>query len=407
MSGRYIRRTIEPVLGKAVREFPAVVLTGPRQAGKTTLLKHMFGESYDYVSMELPDVRLAASVDPRGFLSMHAPPVIFDEVQYAPGLLLYIKEHIDSMRSKKGLFILTGSQNLLLVKHISESLAGRAAVLRLLPLSFHELKGNPDAPLPWETDGMTGRSVAEPYLELWKRFLRGEYPELVAEPERDIALWHSSYVQTYLERDIRGLRQIGDLTMFQNFLRALAARCAGLVNLTELARDIGVAVNTIRAWLSIMEATFQIIILHPYFNNIGKRLVKTPKIYFMDTGTLCHLVALKDPEHAAQGPMNGAIFETAVVSEIIKAFVHRGVEPQIYFWRTTTGTEVDIVVETEGRLVPIEVKLSATPDPSMAYGINAFKKDFGKKAAGGYVVYPGDIRLPLAPDTIALPLSDL
>jgi uncharacterized protein len=407
MAVHYISRTIESVLKRAVREFPAVVLTGPRQAGKTTLLKHLFGKSYNYVSMELPDVRLSASVDPRGFLNMHAPPVIFDEIQYAPDLLLYIKEHIDSMRSKKGLFILTGSQNLLLIRHISESLAGRAAILRLLPLSYHELRGSPNAVLPWEKGTQGHRSIEVPYPGLWKGFIRGGYPELATQPGRDISLWHSSYIQTYLERDIRGLRQIGDLTSFQSFIRALAARCAQLVNLTEMSRELGVAVNTLRAWLSIMEATFQIIILRPYFANIGKRLVKTPKIYFTDTGTLCHLVALKDPEHAAKGPMNGAIFETVVVSEIVKSFIHRGMEPQIYFWRTATGTEVDIVVEIEGRLIPVEVKLSSTPDPSMAYGIHVFKKDFGKKASGGYVVYPGNVRLPLAPDTIALPFSEL
>jgi len=187
-------------------------------------------------------------------------------------------------------------------------------------------------------------------------------------------LWHASYLQTYLERDVRSLRQIGDLTLFQSFLRALAARSGQLLNLTELARDLGAAVNTAKAWLSVLEATFQILVLRPYFANIGKRLVKTPKVYFTDTGMLCYLTGLRDAEHAALSPMNGVIFETAVLLEIVKTLWHRGEEPQVYFWRTSAGMEVDILVETRGRLIPIEVKLSATPRPAMAAGIMAFAR---------------------------------
>lgn len=214
-------------------------------------------------------------------------------------------------------------------------------------------------------------------------------------------------MQTYLERDVRSLRQVGDLTLFQGFLRMLATRSGQLLNLTEMGRDLGIAVNTARAWLSVLEATFQVIILRPYFANVGKRLVKTPKVYFTDVGTLCHLTGLKDPGHAASGPMDGSILETAVLSEIVKTLVHREEEPRVYFWRTSTGTEVDIVVETGERLIPVEVKLSSTPRPAMATGIKSFREAFGNKILNGYVVHPGDIRLPLGQEVIALPFSEL
>lgn len=402
----YIPRALEPVLKRAVSEFPVVTVTGPRQSGKTTLLKHLFSERYAYVSLEPPDVRAAAITDPRGFLAAYPPPVILDEVQYAPGLLPYVKERVDAHRSEPGQYLLTGSQNLLMLERVSESLAGRTAVLRLLPLSYHETAGFPESPLCWEAEG--GEHEAAPGLrDPWGTFLRGGYPELVANPGRDVSLWHASYVQTYLERDVRGLRQIGDLTQFQMFLRALAARSAQLLNLSELSRDLGIAVNTVKAWLAVLEATHQVFVLRPYFVNVGKRLVKTPKVYFCDVGTLCHLAGLRTAEHAASGPMGGAIFETAVLAEIVKGYRNRGQEPQVYFWRTSTGTEVDVVVETQGRLVPVEVKTSATPNRQMARGIEAFRRQFGDRAANGYVIHPGDVQLPLGPDATALPLAML
>ena len=387
----------------------------PRQSGKTTLLRHLFGGSFRYVSLEPPDVRAAAREDPRAFLEAFRPPVIFDEAQYAPDLFPYIKERIDEDRQTAGQYLLTGSQNLSLTQDISESLAGRAAMLRLLPLSRREAEGRPDLPLPWEAERTPEAAAPERFVygALWETFLRGGYPEPFTYPERDTALWHGSYIQTYLERDVRTLRQV-DLTGFQSsehgipeLPAVLAARSGQLLNLTDVARDIGVAVNTIRAWLSVLEATYQVIVLRPYFANVGKRLVKTPKVYFTDVGTLCHLAGLRDAAHAASGPLGGAIMETAVLSEIVKAATHRGLTPRVFFRRTVAGTEVDIVVESDGKLVPIEVKLSATPRPGMATSIRRFQDDLGAEAMPGYVVHPGDVRLPLGSGATALPFSDL
>ncbi|MDO8754903.1 MAG: ATP-binding protein [Anaerolineales bacterium] len=411
MNKTYIPRSIESVLKKAVSEFPAVALVGPRQSGKTTLLKHLYETRYPVVSLESPDVRLAALADPHGFLNLYPPPVIFDEIQYAPELLPYIKEQIDLHRDRTGQYILTGSQNLLLMQQVTESLAGRVAVLKLLPLSRWEINGQTQRSLPWEKKiaslPTSYSKSSQSSAELWAQILRGFYPEIVNNPERDFRLWQASYMQTYLERDVRNLRNIGDLTQFQTFVRALAARSAQILNMSDLARDVGISVNTAKDWISLLEASFQVFILRPYYANIGKRLVKSPKIYFVDTGLLCYLVGLRDVEHAASGPMGGAIFENLVVSELLKIYMHRGEEPAMYYWRTAAGSEVDLIIDTQSGLIPIEIKQTETLRPEMAKGIVSFRQDFAKKAAPGYVIFSGNVILPLSENVSSLPLDRL
>lgn len=399
----YHTRSLEPILKQAAKEFPALVLTGPRQSGKTTLLEHLFGKTHRRVSLEPPDVRLAATQDPRGFLTEFKAPVFFDEIQYAPSLFPYLKEEIDRHRGRYGQYILTGSQNLQLLESVTESLAGRAAIFRLLPLTIREITQDLNRPFPWESKVRTKAASAWSKTRIWDQIVRGMYPEIATSSRKLLSTWHGSYIQTYLERDVRSLRQVGDLTSFQIFLRALAAQHGQLLDLTHLAGSIGVAVNTAKAWLSVLEATHQIVILRPYYANLRKRLVKAPKIYFTDSGTVCYLVDLRDGSHASRGPMAGALWEGFVVLEIIKTFFHRGETPRVYFWRTSDGHEVDIVVEQKGVLVPIEVKATATPQPSMAKDIRLFQELFGSKAAPGYMVHSGTERLPLAPRVTALP----
>jgi predicted AAA+ superfamily ATPase len=230
---------------------------------------------------------------------------------------------------------------------------------------------------------------------------------VVAHPRRDTELWHASYVQTYLERDVRSLRQVGDLVEFQRFLRAVAARSAQLLDLSDLARELGVAVNTAKAWLSVLEATYQVFLLRPFHANVGKRLVKSPKIYMADVGLLCYLTGIRSAREAREGPLAGAIFETAVVAEVIRTLTHRGREPRVHFWRTSAGSEVDLLVEDGLRLLPVEAKSSATPRPAMASGIAALRRDLGARAARGYVVHAGDVELPLGPDAVAWPFGRL
>lgn len=356
-------RTLEKTIKKAVKTFPAIVVTGPRQSGKTTLLKALFEKTHKFISLENPDVRIRAKEDPIGFLNQYKCPIILDEIQYIPELLSYIKTRIDEDR-KPGQWLFAGSQNFVLMQSISQSLAGRAAILSLLPFSFgervkkgHNLKNIDDWLKNLNNEKIKNRSGKKEKLS--KIILRGNYPEMAAKkPDRQ--LWCGSYIATYLERDVRNLAQIGDLGLFERFLRLCAIRTGQILNITEIAGEVGVSVTTIKRWISILETGYLIFLLNPYYRNIGKRLVKSPKIYFCDTGLASYLLGLNDEESLYNSPHFGNLFETMIVTDVLKRYVHAGEMPSMYYLRTRDGLEIDLVLESGQKLFLFEIKSSAT-----------------------------------------------
>jgi len=405
MADTYVTRSLESTFRSALTQFPAVVVTGPRQAGKTTMVRQVLGTHASYVTLEDPDVREAAVTDPRGFLAAYDSPLILDEVQRAPSLLPYLQTMIDADRRSVGRFILTGSQNLALLETVSQTLAGRSAVLQLMPFSSREIDGSPEAPLPWEDTPRVGTTRDAPTL--FARLLRSGFPD-PALAHTDPALWFPSYVATYIERDLRTMRQVGDLLTFQRFMRVVAARTGTILDLTDISREVGVALNTAKAWLSVLVASHLVMLLPPYHANVGKRLVKRPKLYLTDVGLACYLTGITTPEAAIGGPMSGALFETAMVAEVHATLLARGMTPELYFWNVSGRTEIDLLVRHDAHLVPLEAKLNATPTPHVARPITELKALLPQVIAdSGFVVHPGTSELPLGPHVRALPFSSL
>jgi uncharacterized protein len=334
---RFVPRLLGEQLQRAARQFPALIVTGPRRAGKTTLLRRLFPAA-TYRLLEDPDVVARIRSDPRAFMEELRPPVILDEVQNTPEILAYVRTRIDGAPRRAGQWILTGSQDAALMKGVTESLAGRAAVFHLLPLSTEE------------TEKVS--------------LLRGGFPEVLARPAAG-TVWFRSYVQTYLERDVRAVSAIRDLATFRRFLALLASRCGQILNRTDLAAPLGVSVPTITQWLSIMEVTAQIILVPPFFENFGKRLVKSPKLYFVDSGLACHLLGVESERELGRSPFLGALFEGFVASEILKHQVGTGRARQLYYFRDQQGLEIDFVVPAgHRRLVLVEAKASRTVVPN-------------------------------------------
>src|SRR3989338_7257561 len=316
----YIHRQVEPLLKKLVAQFPSVAVTGPRQCGKSTLLQELFGSTHRYLSFEDPLLREQATADPKLFLETAGERVILDDIQYVPQLLSYVKTLIDQHRSKTGRFIFTGSQQFSMIKNLGDSLAGRIALLELLPFHAEE-----QASIP-----ALRAKLASPRAAFLHTCLNSAFPELNLRPDMDRRAWYGAYVQTYLERDIRTLYNIGELREFQRFMQLLASRTAQILNLSVFSRDLGVSVNTVKKWLSILEASRMIYLLSPYYQNFGKRVTKAPKVYFLDCGVVCYLTGIETPEHVMCSPMAGALFETFCLQETVKAFANQGMPADIY-----------------------------------------------------------------------------
>ncbi|MBA3057095.1 MAG: ATP-binding protein [Gammaproteobacteria bacterium] len=365
-----IARHATATLKSLARGYPILAITGPRQSGKTTLAQSTFPDK-PYVSLEDLDTRAFADEDPRGFLARFPEGAILDEAQRCPALFSYLQTRVDKDK-RMGEFVLTGSQQFGLLSNITQTLAGRVGLVQLQPFSLQELQSSGSA--PGSLDDL-----------LW----RGLYPPL---HDRDLApaQWFSNYVMSYVERDVRQLIEVQNLSLFQRFLKMCAARCGQLLNLSALANDCGVTHKTVAAWLSVLEAGYVVFLLQPHHQHFGKRLVKTPKLYFHDTGLASYLMGIQDAQHLAIHSARGALFENWVISELLKRRYNQGLASNLYFWRNNTGEEVDLVLEQGEKLLPLEIKSGQTFNKDYLSGLNKWARYAGDTALPAHLVYGGD-----------------
>ncbi len=348
-----IPRAASALLDEIRAGYPVITLTGPRQSGKTTLARAAFADK-PYVSLETPDEREFAATDPRGFLARFPAGAIIDEVQHVPALFSWLQTDVDAA-DQMGRFILTGSQNFALMAKLTQSLAGRSALVQLLPFSIAELRQSDN--LPADLDAL---------------LLRGGYPALYAR-QLNPARWYGDYTMSYLERDVRQITQVQDLSTFQRFLRLAAGRTGQLLNLASLAQETGIAQSTARAWLAVLEASYIVHLLRPHHRNWGKRLVKMPKLYFLDSGLAASLLGIQTPAQLAPHPLRGALFETFIVAEYLKARFNAGFPANLYFWRDNVGLEVDLLLEEAAGLRPVEIKSGATVTEEFFKGLRKWQ----------------------------------
>lgn len=385
---KYITRNLERVVQQVSTEYPVVLVTGPRQVGKTTMLKKLMeGTNRGYVTLDDLNERQLAKTDPELFLQLHKPPVLIDEVQYAPELFTYIKIHADTTH-EAGAFWLTGSQVFKLMQGVQESLAGRVAVLSLTSLSQAELAGGEMSPFIVELDALATRKASREKTDakgIFERIFRGSMPTIVSGANSNSQIFYSSYLTTYIERDVKELSDAIDSLKFLRFMTAVAARCGQMCNVAEIARDADINQTQAKNWLGILEALGIIFYLHPYSNNLLKRLVKTPKLYFYDTGLVCYLTKWSSAETLESGAMNGAILENYVVSEIKKTYLNCGIEPYLYYYRDKDAKEIDIVLEHDGMLNPIEIKKTANPGTELTKVFYLLDKSSTPRSKGAVI----------------------
>jgi len=362
-----IQREAEAEIRTLAKQFKAVAIVGPRQSGKTTLVRHIFKDK-PYVNLENPDLRMYATDDPRGFLSNYPHGAVLDEVQRVPELFSYLQQILDEANIK-GMFILTGSNNFLLQEHISQSLSGRVGYLSLLPLSLNEINDS--------------------QINSNQLILKGCYPVLYSE-DVEPSKWYANYIRTYVERDVRLIKNISDLTTFERFLRLCAGRIGQLLNMSSLAVETGVDTKTIGAWLSVLETSFILFRLQPYHENFNKRIVKMPKLYFYDTGLAAALLGIENAEQLTLHPFRGSLFENMVILDLLKKRYNAGKPHNLYFWRDNLGNEVDLLIKHSNRLIPVEIKSGQTITNDYFKGILFWHKI--TQSQGGYIVYGGEMR---------------
>ncbi|MCL2010260.1 MAG: ATP-binding protein [Synergistaceae bacterium] len=397
-------RTIDKVIARAGESFKVVMLVGMRQVGKTTLLKSM--DERTCLTMDDPRTLAAAKSDPYLLFETNKPPLLIDEVQYAPELFPHVKMLVDGS-DETGLIWMTGSQQFLLMKGVSETLAGRMAIIDLLGFSLHERQGKahlhrPFLPSPQPAGVLTRQSAEDTYKIIWQ----GSFPGLITKPNADWSLFYSSYIKTYIERDIRQLANIGNELAFYNFLKAMAARTGQELNMSSVASDVGVTVPTVKAWLSVLRASGVIYLLQPYHQNVTKRIVKRPKMYFLDTGLAAYLTDWNTPAQLMAGAMSGPIFETFVVGEILKSYLHNGRQPSLYYYRDTNKVEIDLIIAEAGRLYPVEIKKTATPDNRMI-GSFAMLEKLGMAVGHGALICLTNRPFPLTRAAAAISVWDM
>lgn len=385
-----LERTLGLHLAQLAKTFPVILVTGPRQVGKSTLLENFAKQKYNLVTLDDLEARTQALTDPQLFLQNHQPPVLIDEIQYAPQLFSYIKIYVDKHPTEKGAFLLTGSQKFNLMRGVRESLAGRVAVLDLLGFSRHEIDQTPNVKpfLPnssWFEHIKAEKYPAQTVQDIYQSIFNGSFPALIASGGVNRDIYYNSYIQTYIERDVKSTYNISDIIAFKNFIKVVAARTGQLLNMADLARDIGIDNKTAKTWLGLLEMSGLVYLLHPYYNNITNRIIKTPKLYFLDTGLCAYLTGWDSPKSLEAGAMSGAILETYVLSEILKSYWHNAKEAPIYFYRDKDKKEVDFIIEQNQMIYPIEVKKTMMPFTNAAKNFDILKV-LNKNIAQGVVL---------------------